>query len=109
MKDYTVRQPETGALEVDVAEGHDGVVVVTPRGRAGHREAEWLAGELARAMVLRPAHVVLDLSGVEFVSSVAAGVLVSFRHALLRRGTRVTVATPRRQRRHAGGFCQTRT
>jgi anti-anti-sigma factor len=88
-----VRQPDAQQLRVDVSEACD-VLVVTVRGSAGHRQAEHLADALARVTALSPRSVVLDVSRATFVSSLCAGVLTSFRHAVARRGARITSVHP---------------
>ena len=102
-----MRQTETCPFEVEVSEQQD-AVVVTARGDAGHRQAGPLAEALAQVMALRPRRVVLDLLGLGFLSSVSAGVLVAFRHAVLRGGTHVTVKMGRRHGRFADDSGRTR-
>ena len=53
--------------------------------------------------------MVLDLSRLDFVSSVAKGVLVCFRDALERRGTCVTVISAPDEALYSDDVCHTRT
>jgi anti-anti-sigma factor len=66
----------------------DGVVVVL-RGEAGVAEAGALERLLLSLVARRPSSVIFDLSELLFISSLAMGVLVAFRRAVVRGGGRV--------------------
>jgi len=85
-----VSQDPVARLEVNVTDP-PGAVVVSIRGEADHRQADRLGEALARILSRRPARLVLDLSGITFLSSVAIGMLVAFRSALVRHGGEVMV------------------
>jgi anti-anti-sigma factor len=73
---------------VDAAEG----VVVRLRGEAGVAEARALEACLLPLVARRPARVTFDLAGLVLLSSLAMGVLVSCRRAVVRAGGRVCLA-----------------
>ena len=77
-------------LEVDVAD-QDGAIVIAPRGDAGHRQAERLGEALAQVAARHPQKVVLNLSGLTFLSSVAIGMFITFYRALSRQGAQLQV------------------
>ena len=106
----TVTPMTTQNLEVDVVR-RDDAVLVTVEGYGGFDRSQRLAEVLAQVVRQRPRRVVMDLSSLDFVSSVAAGVLASFRHALTRRGCRLQVidAESAPRTRQAGTACHTRT
>jgi anti-anti-sigma factor len=58
-------------------------------GSAGCREADKLQFELNRLVARRPAEVILDFAGLIFISSLAMGMLVNLRRALVRHGVQV--------------------
>ncbi len=75
--------------------GPDGVVVVALRGSADIHSDAVLEEALARVEVARPRRIVLDLSGLDILTSLAIGVLVGFRARVLQRsGTVVMAAVP---------------
>jgi anti-anti-sigma factor len=59
------------------------------RGEAGFSEAGALEASLLGLAARRPASVTFDLTGLVFISSLAMGVLLAYRRAALRCGTRV--------------------
>jgi anti-anti-sigma regulatory factor len=59
---------------------------------AGVLEAGVLEASLSRLAARRPARVTFDLSGLQFISSLAMGSLVTFRRAAARAGGRVCLA-----------------
>jgi anti-anti-sigma factor len=69
----------------DTAQG----VVVQLRGEAGVREAGALTAALLPLVARRPPCVTFDLGELQFISSLAMGVLVTYRRAAVRTGTRV--------------------
>jgi anti-anti-sigma factor len=68
-------------------------VVVHLAGEAGFRLAEPLMAALLGLSAQRSIRVVLDLSELHFLSSLAMGVLVTFRRGVVRRGGRVRLAS----------------
>jgi anti-anti-sigma factor len=68
-------------------------VVIRLAGEASFRQADELTTALLCLSALRPPLFTLDLSGLGFVSSLAMGVLVSFRRAAVRAGCRVRLAS----------------
>jgi anti-anti-sigma factor len=66
--------------------------VVRLRGEAGVAEASALAASLLPLVAPRPARVTFDLSQLVFISSLAMGVLVTYRRAAARAGSRVCLA-----------------
>jgi anti-anti-sigma factor len=72
-------------LRIGLSEG-DGATVVRLAGDAGFRHADRLADALAAAAARRPRAVVFDLSRLGFISSLAIGVLVTFKYRLARQG-----------------------
>jgi anti-anti-sigma factor len=75
-------------MDVDVAEATT-ETVVRIAGEAGFRLADQLTAALLSLSARRPKLVILDLSGLTFLCSLAMGVLVSFRRGVVRRGGRV--------------------
>jgi anti-anti-sigma factor len=69
-----------------------GEVVVRVAGEAGVRQAAELTAALLGPSAGRPALVTLDLAGLNFISSLAMGVLVSFRRGVVRAGGLVRLA-----------------
>jgi anti-anti-sigma factor len=78
-------------LQVDVLETGKGPVVRL-RGEAGAEESSALQASLLRLVARRPACVTIDLSELVFISSLAIGVLVTYRRGSVRAGTRVCLA-----------------
>jgi anti-anti-sigma factor len=78
-------------IEVGVREA-PGEMVVRVAGEAGVKQAEELTAALLGLSACRPAQVTLDLAELSFVSSLAMGVLVSFRRGIVRAGGRVRLA-----------------
>jgi anti-sigma B factor antagonist len=75
-----------------------GDVVVWLRGEAGGpRQAERLDVALRRVSAARPRLVVVDLSGLIFLSSLGMGALLAFRHALARFGGHVRLRGAREE------------
>jgi anti-anti-sigma factor len=68
-------------------------VVVRLRGEAGVTEAGVLETSLLRVVARLPTCVIFDLSELRFLSSLALGVLASYRRAAVRTGVRVCRAT----------------
>src|SRR5262249_27446693 len=67
-------------------------VVVRVAGEATFWHVDKLSAALLSLSARRPSHVVLDLSGLTCVSSLAIGVLVQFRRGIVRSGGRVCLA-----------------
>jgi anti-anti-sigma factor len=78
-------------IEVGVTEA-PGELIVRIAGKGCVGQADTLAAGLRRPSARRPALVTLDLSGLSCVSSLAMGVLVRFRHGVVRGGGRVRLA-----------------
>jgi anti-anti-sigma factor len=78
-------------LEIDVVETAE-EVVVRLWGDAGVPEAGVLEGRLSRLAARRPARVTLDLSELRTISTLAMGILVTYRRAATRAGARVYLA-----------------
>jgi anti-anti-sigma factor len=78
-------------LAVEVLETEAGPVVRL-WGEAGVAEAGALEAALLPPAARRPGRVTFDLGGLAFVSSLAMGVLASYRRAAARAGTRVCLA-----------------
>lgn len=70
----------------------DGTVQVNLRGDAGMAQADDLSRGLLPVVASKPSHVVLDLSELTFISSLAIGQLVILRRGLASHGGRVTIA-----------------
>lgn len=88
------RQPE--ALSVDSGSVAPGVAVVRPRGDVDTGTVARLRGELAEQVAGGARHVVLDLSGVDFLGSSGLALLVEQREAATaREGALCLVAVPR--------------
>ena len=74
----------------DLSADGGGDLVVWLRGEAGGpRQAERLDLALRRVSAAQPRLVVVDLSGLIFLSSLGMGALLAFRHALVRYGGHV--------------------
>lgn len=89
-----------GGLAVDWAPGEgsdDGAVIVRLRGEVGPRQADRLDAALSQISEARPRLVVVDLSGLVFLSSLGMGALLAFRHALARRGGHVRLRGAREE------------
>ena len=80
-------------FELTVSHGEN-VTIVTLRGNGGMRAADALATGLLPVIASRPAHVMLDLSGLTFISSLVIGQLVTLNRGLAAHGGRVTIAAP---------------
>jgi anti-anti-sigma factor len=78
-------------MEVEVNDTPEGVVVRL-RGEAGVPEAAALEAALLPVGTRRPARVTFELSELLSISSLAMGVLVAFRRAVVRAGGRVCLA-----------------
>jgi anti-anti-sigma factor len=79
-------------MEVEVIQAGQEVVVWL-RGEAGLAEAGLLETSLMRLTTQRPTRVIFNLSELRSLSSLAMGVLVTFRRAAVRAGVRVCRAT----------------
>ncbi|MBL8744949.1 MAG: STAS domain-containing protein [Phycisphaerae bacterium] len=82
-------------LKVEATE-QPGGTVVRIAGRAGAPEAEHLEEQLARIASLRPRRLVLDLAGLEFLSSMGVSALLRLHREAKNNGTdlRFASATP---------------
>jgi anti-anti-sigma factor len=78
-------------LDVEIHDTAQGFIVRL-RGEAGVAQAGALEASLLPLVVKRQACVTFDLSQLLFISSLAMGVLVSYRRAAVRAGTRVYLA-----------------
>jgi len=78
-------------LEVAVTETSDNLIVRV-KGEARVEFAGALADALLTAAARRLAVITLDLSQLHFISSLAMGVLVSYRRGVIRRGSRGRLA-----------------
>jgi anti-anti-sigma factor len=78
-------------LQVEDHDAPEGMVVRL-RGEAGVVEADALEAALLRLAARRPAKVTFDLSGLEFISRLAMGVLVAYRRGVVRTNGRVWLA-----------------
>jgi anti-anti-sigma factor len=86
-------------LEIEVIEaGFESAVWL--RGEADVGEAAGLEAALSRLLAKRPTCVIFDLSELRSVSSLAVGVLATFRRAAARAGVRVCRATALRPAVH---------
>src|SRR5262245_18415219 len=79
------------ALEVTVGQMSDNVVVRV-KGEATVASAGALLDGLLPVAARRPTVVILDLNELSFISSLAMGILVSYRRGVVRRGGRVQLA-----------------
>jgi anti-anti-sigma factor len=84
-------RPAVPAVEVAVSEASDGPVIRI-KGEARVDCAGALLDGLLAAAARRLAVVTLDLSELRFISSLAMGVLVSYRRGVVRAGGRVRLA-----------------
>jgi anti-anti-sigma factor len=78
-------------VEVEVLEAGEEVVVWL-RGEAYVAEAGVLETALLRLVARRPRRVIFDLSELRFLSSLALGVVVAYRHLAVRTGVHVYLA-----------------
>jgi anti-anti-sigma factor len=83
-------------IEVAVTET-PGEVVVRVAGKGCVGQAEALAAGLLRLSARRPSRITLDLGGLNCVSSLTMGVLVSFRQGVVRAGGQVSLAASLRE------------
>jgi anti-anti-sigma factor len=74
-----------------------GEVVVRLVGEAGIRQADEVTSALLGLSALRPPLVTVDLSGLNAVSCLTLGVLVTFRRGIVRAGGRVRLAAALRE------------
>jgi anti-anti-sigma factor len=88
---------EQGKLRVDVQQRGGGVVVLKLEGDADTNQVDELDRELRLLSEARPApkRVVLDLTDVPFVASIAMGVMVRFHQSLTKSGGKVVLAGAR--------------
>jgi anti-anti-sigma factor len=86
------RRPESPSqLEVSASETACGVVIRL-KGVAAVNESEALLADLLALTSCRASLVTLDLSDLRFISSLAMGVLVTYRRGVVRRGGCVVLA-----------------
>src|SRR5688500_17135193 len=81
-------------LQVRITRNGD-VTLVTMLGDADLAAADLLNNALLPIAASRPAHVIFDLSGLAFISSLAIGEMVALRRGLAAHGGRVTIAAAR--------------
>ncbi len=67
-------------------------LIITVTGDAGIGNVGKLETELTRLSALRPALVVFDLSGLDFIASLGMGALMAFRRGVARNGGIVRLA-----------------
>jgi anti-anti-sigma factor len=84
-------RPSSAAVQVEVSEAADGVVIRV-NGEARAECAGALLDGLLAPAARRPAVVTLDLSRLRSVDCLAAGVLAAYRRGVVRSGGRVRVA-----------------
>lgn len=72
----------------------DGTVVVRLEGRLGHAVAAELDAEAGRLVGQGSSNLVIDLSGVDYLSSAALQVIEALAAARSRRGGRLTLRAP---------------
>ncbi len=78
-------------LIIQITEPHNWVIVKIA-GDAGLAEADTLDAHLNRLAKANPKAVIFELSGLNFISSIGMGAMVSFRNAIIRSGGKVRVA-----------------
>ena len=83
--------PLAPTLELTVHQSSDGLIVGVKGEATMHCAGALLDGLLA-ATAQRPPVVTIDLAELRFISSLAMGVLITFRRGVLRRGGRVHLA-----------------
>jgi anti-anti-sigma factor len=88
---------ESGKLRVDVKQRGGGIVIIKLEGDADTDQVEELDRELRLLAEANPApkRVVLDLTEVPFVASIAMGVMVRFHQSLTKSGGKVVLAGAR--------------
>jgi anti-anti-sigma factor len=69
-----------------------GGYIVKPSGRAGGPESEHLEAELSNLFKLRPQMIVLDFSGLEYLSSMGVSALIRLHHGMKEIGGKVRMA-----------------
>ena len=79
-------------LKVQTVAHPDGTVIVQLAGHADIAGAGVLERNLTFLSAKHPKHVIFDLSAVEFISSLAMGVIMQFRRGCTTWGGRVTLA-----------------
>ena len=84
------RQTKPVAVEVACDPRPEGLVLRVS-GQAGFRQAEKLGEELSRATLRQPDVVLLDLSGLSYLSSPGIAALIAFKRAAQRHGGRVVL------------------
>jgi anti-sigma B factor antagonist len=82
---------EAHELHVERSEEH-GCLILRLVGDAGVTSAPMLERDLKAASDSAPARVVLDLAGLEFISSMSMGMLVAFQTRITKAGGRCRVA-----------------
>ena len=85
------RREPTPSLDVTAGPTADGLVIRV-KGFAGIDQAGALLSGLLAPSAQRPAVVILDLSGLSFISGLAMGVLTAYRRGVVRAGGRVVLA-----------------
>lgn len=79
------------AFKVDI-KSIPGGYVVKASGRAGGPEAEHLESELANLHALRPQMIVLEFSGLEYLSSMGVSALIRLQRGMKETGGKVRMA-----------------
>jgi anti-anti-sigma factor len=89
-----VRHSTAEELRIALSEA-DGTSLVRLSGDAGFPDADRLADALAAVAARRPRQVVVELCELGFISSLAIGVLVTFKYRLKRQGGRLIIVGAR--------------
>ena len=82
------------SLKIDSDTRPDGTMILALNGAADRAGAPVLERQVTLLYAKRPPHVVLDLSKLEFISSLAMGMLVSLSRSAKGWKGRVTLAAP---------------
>jgi len=88
------RPPEEG-LAIDiakVAEGSQGIIVLSIDGAVDSSTSEELEAELERCVAARPTHLVLDMSSMVYISSSGWGIVIKYMQRLGETGGRLALA-----------------
>jgi len=94
MRNATATADRTQPFAMQFAE-FPKLVVVRLAGKLGAADVDHLRGQLQHIMRRRPTHVVVDMSALEFLGSLAVGALLELRMDLLRHeGGLVLAAVP---------------
>ena len=70
------------------------VLIAAPRGRMGKEEADRLSGLIGARLQGQARSLLLDLSGVDYMTSSALGVVIALLGRVRSRGGRMAVAAP---------------